>query len=373
MQREGVERADAAARAQGMEQQRQLQERERQAEESRRSESSSSTGGGYTPPHGEYAPSPSGGNSAGTGSDFGAMGKETLRLPPLPAERNVLLGSWRVEDGGQGGITRLGQAMGAGGTDAMLLDLWSTLESNPGKLLCEPMFGNGITFAPSTYAINALDGSVVRGSIAYRSPKAQVIVATPSNLRDPMIFEIADANRILFRGSCALVRVGAPAAGAAANATTGPSATPAAELAATPFNSVREQLGVYTFASVERDIKARGGRLIGDADSDGKARLSDLYSDYSDIGPYVAAVNYAFDGTGPAARLIRVHVAHGFHVFGDEFKKLADERKAVLAKDVGVLTVKSATESSGAAGGYVLTLVEKPDSGYLHERYELAN
>ena len=56
MQREGVERADAAARAQGMEQQRQLQERERQAEESRRSESSSSTGGGYTPPHGGYAP-----------------------------------------------------------------------------------------------------------------------------------------------------------------------------------------------------------------------------------------------------------------------------------------------------------------------------
>ena len=222
MQREGVERADAAARAQGMEQQRQLQERERQAEESRRSESSSSTGGGYTPPHGGYAPSPSGGNSAGTGSDFGAMGKETLRLPPLPAERNVLLGSWRVEDGSQGGITRLGQAMGAGGTDAMLLDLWSTLESNPGKLLCEPMFGNGITFAPSTYAINALDGSVVRGSIAYRSPKAQVIVATPSNLRDPMIFEIADANRILFRGSCALVRVGAPAAGAAANATIAP-------------------------------------------------------------------------------------------------------------------------------------------------------
>ena len=33
LRREGVERADAAARAQGMEQQRQLQERERQEEE----------------------------------------------------------------------------------------------------------------------------------------------------------------------------------------------------------------------------------------------------------------------------------------------------------------------------------------------------
>jgi hypothetical protein len=188
-----------------------------------------------------------------------------------------------------------------------------------------------------------------------------------------MAFEIASPNSILDDKGCVLVRVGAPAANAAANTPTGPSATPAAVPAVAPFKSVKEQLGVDTIASVERDIKARGGRLIGDADSDGKARLSDLYSDYSDIGPYVAAVNYAFDGTGPAARLIRVHVAHGFHVFGDEFKKLADERKAVLAKDVGVLTVKSATESSGAAGGYVLTLVEKPDSGYLHERYELAN
>ena len=66
LQREGVERADAAARAQGMEQQRQLQERERQEEERRRSQSSTSTGGGYTP-------SPSGGKSAGTGRDAADM------------------------------------------------------------------------------------------------------------------------------------------------------------------------------------------------------------------------------------------------------------------------------------------------------------
>jgi hypothetical protein len=173
---------------------------------------------------------------------------------------------------------------------------------------------------------------------------------------------------------CVLVRVGKPAANSAANAGTGPSATPAAGLAATPFKSVREQLGVYTVASVERDIKARGSSLeVVSADSQGKAHLSDVYGDYSDIGPYVTTVVYDFDGTGPAARLIGVLVVHGFHVSGDEFKKLADERKAVLAKDVGVLTVKSATESSGAAGGYVLTLFEKPDSGYLQERYKLAD
>ena len=71
LRREGVERADAAARAQGMEQTRQLQERERQEEERRRSQSQSSpsTGGGYTP-------SPSGGSSAGTDADMRALGKE---------------------------------------------------------------------------------------------------------------------------------------------------------------------------------------------------------------------------------------------------------------------------------------------------------
>ena len=94
LRREGVERNDAAARAHGIEMERQRQERERQEEERRRSQSSPSTGGGYTP-------SPSGGSSAGTGADMRALGKELMRLPPLPVERNVLLGSWRLEGGGQ--------------------------------------------------------------------------------------------------------------------------------------------------------------------------------------------------------------------------------------------------------------------------------
>ncbi len=50
--------------------------------------------------YGQTPSSPSGGNSASTGAggtDFRALGKEMLRLPPLPVERNVLLGSWRLE------------------------------------------------------------------------------------------------------------------------------------------------------------------------------------------------------------------------------------------------------------------------------------
>ncbi len=54
--------------------------------------------------YGQKPSSPSGGSSAGTGvgqPDYRALGKELLRLPPLPVERNVLLGSWRLEGGGQ--------------------------------------------------------------------------------------------------------------------------------------------------------------------------------------------------------------------------------------------------------------------------------
>ena len=97
MRRDGVERNDAAARAQGFEQQRQMQERERQEEDRRRSQSSSSTGGGHPP-------SSSGGTSGGSGAggtDFRALGQTMLREPPLPVERNVLLGNWRLEGGGQ--------------------------------------------------------------------------------------------------------------------------------------------------------------------------------------------------------------------------------------------------------------------------------
>ncbi len=146
--------------------------------------------------------------------------QKLLRLPPLPDERNVLLGSWRVNDADQGaGVAALGQIMGTGGTDATLRELWATLESNPQKLLCVPMFGNGINFASSTYSIRSLDGSVYGGPVDYRSTRKQVIVALPGNWKD-MSFEITSPDRIVGPHGCALVRVGASAAGSAANAPT---------------------------------------------------------------------------------------------------------------------------------------------------------
>jgi tetratricopeptide (TPR) repeat protein len=148
--------------------------------------------------------------------------RKLLRLPPLPDERNVLLGSWRQENGGQRGMLGLEARNG----DDMVRELWEALQSNPDKLLpsrCVATFGNGVTFAPSTYTSSALDGSRPGGSIAYRSGGKQVIWVIPDNLK-PMPFKIVGPDRILLGidGSCALVRVGAPAANAAANATTAP-------------------------------------------------------------------------------------------------------------------------------------------------------
>jgi len=222
MQREGVERADAAARAQGMEQTRQMQERSRQEELRRNSESNSSTGGGYTP-----APSgASGGSSAGTGAgrtDFRALGKELLRLPPLPVERNALLGNWRLEGGGQQSKALEFALTGRGATPGLgeLMGFLQSAES--GQLACDVSFGSGITFTPTTFSSGGAAG-MVGGPVAYRSRKKGVIVAIPGDSRaNPMFFEIVGPDRIKsVNMDCALVRVGAPAANAASNAATAP-------------------------------------------------------------------------------------------------------------------------------------------------------
>jgi hypothetical protein len=240
MRREGVERADAAARAQGMEQQRQLQERERQAEESRRAQSNSSTGGGYSA-------SPSGGSGAGTrpgDTDYRALGKELLRLPPLPVERNVLLGSWRLEGGGQQNKALEFGLTGKGATPGMgeLMGFMKSIES--GQLTCDMSFGRGVTFTPTTFSSGGAAG-IAGGPVAYRSRKKQVIAAIPADSRaNPMFFEIAGPNRVVWGGTCALVRVGAPDANAAANAATAPdnSRTAAASRSQPPAAGVMPQV-----------------------------------------------------------------------------------------------------------------------------------
>ncbi len=194
-------------------------------------------------------PSPSGGSSAGAGTDrtdFRALGKELLRLPPLPVERNVLLGSWRLEGGGQqSGVLEFGLT-GKGATPGFgeMMGFMKSIES--GQLTCDMSFGRGITFTPTTFSSGGAAG-MVGGPVAYRSRKKQVIVAIPGDSRaNPMFFEIVGPDRIKsVNVGCPLVRVGAPAANAAANATTAPgnartapaSATDGRAMAAPPDGS----------------------------------------------------------------------------------------------------------------------------------------
>ena len=171
---------------------------------------------GGVPPAGG-APSYGGGSQA---PDMRALGKEMLRLPPLPVERNVLLGSWRLEGGGprsgvaEFAITGRGATPGLGEMMGMLGDMQS------GKMRCDMSFGRGITFTPTTFSSGGAAG-IAEGPIAYRSRKKQVIVAIPGDSRaNPMPFTIEGPNRIVWADTCALVRVGASAAHTAANATT---------------------------------------------------------------------------------------------------------------------------------------------------------
>ena len=102
-----------------------------------------------------------------------------------------------------------------------MMGFMKSIES--GQLVCDMSFGRGITFTPTTFSSGGAAG-IVGGTVAYRSRKKGVIVAIPGDSRaNPMFFNIVGPDRIeSVNIPCALVRVGAPAANAAANATTAP-------------------------------------------------------------------------------------------------------------------------------------------------------
>jgi hypothetical protein len=301
----GVERADAEARAHGMEQERQRQARERQEEERRRSESSASTGGGYAPaPSSGYGASPGGG-----GTDMRALGKEMLRLPPLPAERNVLLGSWRLEGGGQQSKVLEFGLTGKGATPGMgeLMGFMKSIES--GQMACDMSFGRGITFAPTTFSSGGAAG-MAGGPVAYRSRKKNVIAAIPGDSRaNPMFFEIVSPNRIVWGGTCALVRVGA--ATAATNATNASGDTRLAAALPSPprstlsrpspevcRNTLLDKLGAVGVNQVRAmsDVRFKEPAIEGKVPNTNNLRI-DLRGSACD-DPRVKATLYDFDGNG---------------------------------------------------------------------------
>ena len=310
LRREGVERNDAAARAHGLEMERQRQERERQEEARRRSESNSSSGGGYTP-------SPSGGNSAGSGAggtDLRALGQTMLREPPLPVERNVLLGSWRLEGGGQQDRVLEFGLTGKGATPGMgeLMGYMKSIES--GQLACDMSFGRGMTFTPTTFSSGGAAG-IAGGPVAYRSRKKQIIVAIPGDSRaNPIFFEIVGPDRIKSMiGGCALVRVGAPATRVAANTTTTPgnarlaAASPSVPPPSTLSrpspevcrNTLLDKLGTVGVAQVRAMAKVRFTEpaIEGKVPNSDNLRL-DLRGSACAEDPRVKASLYDFDANG---------------------------------------------------------------------------
>ena len=303
----------------------------------------------------------------------GDLRQKLLRLPPLPDERNGLLGTWSQEDGGQLGMLGLKARNG----DDMVRELWETLQSNPDKLMpsrCVEKFGNGVTFAPSTYTSRALDGSRPGGPIAYRSGGNQVIWVIPDNLK-PMPFKIVGPDRILLGidGSCALVRVGAPTAKAAANATTGPgNARTAAKPASANCVVAGVQLGVDTVANVEHDIQARGGSPLTGGSGPAKYRVSTMSGDYQDAGFDPMAVNYDFDASGPDGRLVAVTIVNRASAVPD-YETLLASRRAAAAAIAGPLQQKSATELVASGPGCQLRLLPNADTLFIREEYQLQN
>lgn len=143
-------------------------------------------------------------------ADVKATRAKLLRMPPLPDERNPLLGRWRVESAGKPQRKdELGQLMG--------------MLANPGRVSCQMMFGGGITeFKSKSWASIDGSGDDSLGPIAYRAEGNRVF-ALPAKGVALMGFDPVHPNRVVVVNfeSCALVRV----AGTTPATQSGPSTT----------------------------------------------------------------------------------------------------------------------------------------------------
>ncbi len=148
-----------------------------------------------------------------------------------------------------------------------------------------------------------------------------------------------------------------------------PASAPAAPA---PFTIVRARLGHDTVESIQRDIQARGGapgKVNGPQNT-----INALTGDFRDGGPDIIAVNYDFNAAGSTGRLVALTIVRKRPVNdgGVSFASMVTERKAAVARDLGPLQQKSATEFTTTAGGVQATLHINDGTGYLYEVYKLA-
>lgn len=185
-------RAQEAAEA-SRRQQQQADEQRRSQEQSDRERKSYSPNGS---PGGGLPPATSAGGNAQHSAALRALRTKLLGMPPLPAERNPLLGRWRVEsDGKRQRKDELGQLMG--------------MLANPGGAACQFTFGDGvIEFKPKSWASIDGHGDDSLGPIAYRADGKRVY-ALPAKGIELMGFDLAPPNRVVVVNiaGCALVRV----------------------------------------------------------------------------------------------------------------------------------------------------------------------
>jgi len=174
-------------------------------------------------------PTPGGGRSA-SGAGSAAAAEEVRRnwqkRPPLPPERNPLLGKWNPQ----------GTATGGKSGD-QLKDAASALVGSMLGGACDSMFGRGtIEFRPKTLVSIENSGERVLNHVEYRGDGSRVAVLP----QDPgsigvLVFDFQGKDRIRAEGlGCAMARPGTapPAASSAAASNVARDATPAATASA---------------------------------------------------------------------------------------------------------------------------------------------
>ena len=160
----------------------------------------------------------SAGGNAQNSAAFKAWRAKLLGMPPLPDERNPLLGRWRVE----------GSAKPQRKDDLSLL---MGMLANPGGAACQMVFGSGvIEFKSRSWASIDGAGNDSLGPIVYRG-SGKGVWAIPDKGIEMMGFEIQQQRAVsLNMEGCTLVRVGSAtptAQGGSTNRLPGPSSADA--------------------------------------------------------------------------------------------------------------------------------------------------
>jgi hypothetical protein len=231
-------------------------------------------------------------------AELKAFREKLLRSTPLPDDRNVLLGRWRVESSGKPrGKDDMSQLMG--------------ILTNPGGAMCSMLFGEGITeFLPKSWGSLDRHGNDSLGPIQYRGVGGNYVAAIPAQGVQLLLFETKGRDRLEYAEGCSLVRVassGAPTgtapspAGRSAPqlATVNPNrstlANPSAQVCR---NTLLDQLGVAGVNQVRAmsDVRFKEPAIEGKVPNSNNLRI-DLRGSACD-DPRILATLYDFDSNG---------------------------------------------------------------------------